>query len=486
MLRSLRENQKPVAAFVYVATMFMAILDTTIVNVALPSLSRDLHTDSSRVGLVPIAYLVSLTVFIPAAGWLGDWFGGRRALLGAIGVFTIGSTLCGISTSFGELVAFSALQGVGGAVMLPVGLAILFRVYPPAERTRISSTIAVFTGLAPALGPILGGVFTTYVSWRLVFFVNVPIGVAAFIVGAILLSGHTQPEANRLDVPGLALSSLGLGALMFGVTQGPIQGWVNAEVMASITAGLAMLIFLIIVELTVDDPLIDLRLLGNRLFAASASIYALASVSYIGGLYLLALFLQDGLGMSAIQTGLATFPSALGVMAGGQIVTRLLYWRIGPRRIIAGGMVLVAAMLAAMTQVSTDTSVWTVRLVMLGLGIGISFAFISAQAASMATITKSQTGRASAIYNAGKQLGSAVGIALLGTVLAAADPGSQSALSSATLTGFHAGFLAAAITGAITAVVAFAIRDSDARTTMISPRARQDGAAKNSGPSSAR
>src|ERR1700743_3483589 len=155
-------DQKIAVAVVYVAAMFMAIMDTTIVNVALPSLGRDLHAGADSVGLTSIAYLVSLTVFIPASGWLGDRFGGRRAMLGAVAVFTLASALCGLSTSLGELVGFRILQGLGGAVMTPVGLSMLFRIYPPAERVRISSVLAVFTALAPALGPVLGGLLTSY------------------------------------------------------------------------------------------------------------------------------------------------------------------------------------------------------------------------------------------------------------------------------------------------------------------------------------
>src|SRR6201995_3882602 len=206
-------NQRPVVAVVYVVAMFMAIMDTTIVNVALPTLGRDLHARADGVGLVSIAYLVSLTVFIPVSGWLGDRFGGRRALLGAVAVFTVASALCGLSTSLGELAGFRILQGLGGAVMTPVGLSMLFRSYPPAERGRIPSILAVFTALAPALGPVLGGLFTTYVSWRLGFFVNVAIGAAAFALGAALLAGHTQPRPGRLDRSGVVLSGLGLGSL---------------------------------------------------------------------------------------------------------------------------------------------------------------------------------------------------------------------------------------------------------------------------------
>jgi EmrB/QacA subfamily drug resistance transporter len=463
-----RQNQKLAVAVVYVAAMFMAIMDTTIVNVALPTLGRSFHARPGSVGLVSIAYLVSLTVFIPASGWLGDRIGGRRALLGAIGVFTVASALCGLSTSLGELVAFRVLQGAGGAVMTPVGLAMLFRVYPPAERVRVSSILAVFTALAPALGPVLGGLFTTYLSWRLVFFVNVPVGVAMAAFGAVALADHTPPHPGRLDVTGLVLSGLGLGATMYGISQGPVTGWGSAAVLATIAAGIVMLLAMVAVELRAANPLVDLRLFRNRLFSAATSLYGLGSVAYLGALFLASLFFQDALGLSAIQSGLTVFPSALGVMAGGQVVTRVLYWRFGPRRIVGAGLVAVAATMVCMAQVGTGTSLWLVRLIMLGLGLGVACVFIPAQAFSMATITSAQTGRASSIFNAGKQLGGAVGVALLTTVLAVAGPAGHAVGHAATsLAAYHDAFLAAAAVALLALAAALTIRDADAAATMV-------------------
>jgi EmrB/QacA subfamily drug resistance transporter len=472
-----RRDQKTVVAVVYVAAMFMAIMDTTIVNVALPTLGRDFRAGADSVGGVSIAYLVSLTVFIPVSGWLGDRIGGRRALLGALAVFTIGSALCGVSASLGELVAFRVLQGVGGAVMTPVGLAMLFRVYPPAERVRVASILALVTALAPALGPVLGGLFTTDLTWRWVFFVNVPIGAATFVYGGLLLTDHAQAHPGRLDWPGLALSSLGLGSAMYGVSEGPARGWSSAPVLAAIVIGTALLAAMAVVELRLASPLVNLRLFRrHRLFTAATALYALGSVSYLGVLYLAALFFQDALHLSALQSGLAVFPSALGVMAGGQLVTRLLYPKFGPRRITAAGLLVMAATMVLMAQVSTGTSLWLVRLIMFGLGLGVSFVFIPAQAASMATITRAHTGQAAPLFNAAKQLGGAVGVALLTSVLAAAGSAHQaSGHAAVNLTAFHAGFLAAAAVAAASMAVALCIRDADAAATMV-PRRPQDAA----------
>ncbi|MFF4768754.1 MDR family MFS transporter [Streptomyces sp. NPDC001255] len=462
-----RLDQKRAVAIVYVAAMFMAVMDTTVVNVALPALGRDFHTGSGSVGLVSISYLVSLAVFIPASGWLGDRLGGRRALLGAVGVFTLASALCGAATGFGELVAFRILQAIGGAVMTPVGLAMLFRVYPPAERVRISSVLALVTALAPALGPILGGVFTTYLSWRLVFLVNVPIGALTFVFGAAALADHVPSFPGRLDVGGLLLSGLGLGSVMYGLCEGPSQGWSAAPVLATIGSGALLLALLVTVELRADKPLVDLRLLGNRMFACATSLYGLGSLAYLGALFLATLFFQEALGLSAVQSGLTVFPSAIGVMVGGQIVTRALYWRLGPRRIVAAGLLVMAAALGSMAQADGRTSLWLVRLIMFALGFGVAFVFIPAQASSMATITAAQTGRASSIFNAGKQLGGAVGVALVSTVLAAVGPSQENAAhATVRLSGYHAAFLVAAATAVLALALAVTIHDADAASTM--------------------
>ena len=470
---NLRRDQKLVVAVVYVAAMFMAIMDSTIVNVALPTLGRDFRTPADGVDLVSVAFLVSLAVFIPVSGWLGDRLGGRRTLLGAIGVFTIASALCGLSASMTELVAFRVLQGAGGGLMTPVGLSMLFRVFPPAERVRAASILVVPTALAPASGPVLGGLFTTELSWRWVFFVNVPIGAAALAFGALLLADHAQPSPGRLDVPGFLLSGLGLGSFMYGVSEGPVKGWTSAPVLATMAIGAALLAAMVAVELRVPRPLIDLRLFSDRLFRATTGVFVLGSIAFLGALYLAALFLQDGLGLSALQSGLTIFPQALGVMAGSQVVTRLLYPALGPRRIMTGALLLVTATLLALAQVTAGTSLWLVRLIMLIFGVGMSGVFIPAQAASFATISRARTGRASSVFNAGKQLGGALGVALLTTVLAGIGPVRHVAGRVAVdLTAYHGSFLAAAVVTVIAAGVALTVPDADAAATMV-PRRRR-------------
>ena len=198
-------NQKIAVGAVFVSAMFMNIMDITIVNVALPTIGRDFHIAPTAVDGIVIAYLVSLAVFIPASGWLGDRFGGKRVLLSAIVVFTIGSVLCGLAQNLSELVLFRVIQGAGGGMLAPVGMAMLFRVFPPSERIRAASILTVGTTLAPAIGPVLGGLLVTDLSWRWVFFVNLPIGIAAVTFGALCLE-RSEPQARGVfDIPGFAL-----------------------------------------------------------------------------------------------------------------------------------------------------------------------------------------------------------------------------------------------------------------------------------------
>src|ERR1700724_2787509 len=232
-----RVSEKVAVSVVFVAAMFMSIMDVTIVNVALPTIGRDFSVTPTAIDSISIAFLVSLAVFIPASGWLGDRFGGKRVMLVAIVVFTVASALCGLATSLGELVAFRVLQGVGGGMLAPVGMAMLYRAFPPAERIRASAILTVPTTLAPALGPVLGGLLVTDLSWRWVFYVNVPIGVAAFGFGAIFLQQSAQARPGRFDLVGFLLSGVGLGLLMYGVSEGPNLGWRQAQVLAAIAAG---------------------------------------------------------------------------------------------------------------------------------------------------------------------------------------------------------------------------------------------------------
>jgi EmrB/QacA subfamily drug resistance transporter len=464
-------NQKVAVSVVYVAAMFMTIMDTTIVNVALPTIARDFHSSPASVAATVIAFLVSLAVFIPASSWLGDRLGARRVLLGAIVVFSVASALCGVAGSLGELVAFRVLQGVGGGLMTPVGLAMLFRVFPPAERVRASSILVVPTALAPALGPVIGGLFVTDLSWRWVFYVNVPIGAVAVIFGLVFLADQRPPTVARFDLPGFVVSGLGFGLLMYGVSEGPNIGWASARVLVGIVAGAVLLLAMVIIELRSSHPLLDLRLFGDRLFRSTALVMTLGSIAFLGVLYLLALFFQDALHLSALHAGLSIFPEALGVMTGAQLVTRFAYPALGPRRVMVVGLVVIAAVMCLLSAVDTGTNLWLVRVIVYFLGVGMSGVFLPSQAAAFATIPKVKTGDASTIFNAQRQLGGAIGVAVLTTVITALHPEHLvGGHNVANLHAYHAGFLVAAGIALLAGVAALTVHDEDAASTIVARR----------------
>lgn len=468
-----RLNPKVSVSIVFVLAMFMAIMDITIVNVALPRLASDFSVSLDHIDLVVVSFLVALAVTIPASGWLGDRFGMKRVLLAALLIFTGASALCGVSQSLTQLVIFRALQGVGGGMLTPVGMAMLFRTFPPAERVRASRILIVPTAFAPALGPVLGGLLVTDVSWRWVFYVNLPIGLAAFAFGSLFLHEHREPEPGRFDLGGFVLAGLGLPALMYAVSEGPSRGWGNPWIIGLGIAGVVLLALFARYELGHSQPMIDLRLVKNTLFRTTTIVLFVTTAGFLGTLYLVALFFQAGLGLSALGSGLSTFPEALGVMIGAQSASRL-HANFGPRRVMLTGLTCLAVMIGSLTLVGFDTNLWIVRAVMFGVGLSIAHVFVPSQAAAFATISPAATGRASTVFNTARQVGSAAGVAILTTVISAV--GVTHVVRGHTapnLAAFHWAFGAAALIALLAAGFAWRINDADAASTMKPKRAAQ-------------
>jgi EmrB/QacA subfamily drug resistance transporter len=473
-----RISQKLAVSVVYVAAMFMSVLDSSIVNVALPAIGRDFKVPPTSVAAISIAYLVSLAVFIPASGWLGDRFGGKRVLMTAIVIFTAASALCGLSANLGELVAFRVLQGAGGGMLAPVGMAMMFRAFGPQERVRASSIAAIPTAVAPALGPVIGGLLVTEVSWRWVFYVNLPIGVLAFVFGVLFVTNSVQNQPGKFDLPGFLLSGSGLGLLLYGVSEGPARGWSSAQVLATIAAGVVLLAAMVVVELRTAEPIVALRLLGNRLFRSSIGVVVAVSIAFLGTLFAITLYFQDGRGLTALNAGLSTLPVAVGVVVGVQIASRFVYWRVGPRRLLAVGLAGVAVSIGLLSLLGAGTSLWWARLLLFITGVGMGQVMVSGQAASFATISRAATGRASTLYNAARQLGGAIGVALLTTVIALIGPTHTIAGHvAANLTAYRITFLVAAAAALLGLPSALTIHDSDAAQTMVDPRTRKDAPA---------
>lgn len=465
-----RMNQKVAVGVVYVAAMFMSIMDVTIVNVALPTIGRDFGVPATSVAGVSIAFLVSLAVFIPASGWLGDRFGGKRVLLAAILIFTGASALCGLADSLSQLVFFRVLQGVGGGMLVPVGMAMLYRAFPPGERVRASAVLTVPTTVAPALGPVLGGLLVTSLSWRWVFYVNVPIGAAAFVFGLVFLVGGTEHRPGPFDLLGFVLAGGGLGLLMYGISEGPITGWEDGRNLAAIGVGTLVLVGMVLVELRQAHPLLDLRLFVNRLFRSCNGVVVLGFGGFLGALFVMTLYYQDGRGMTALAAGLSIFPEAIGVMLGAQLASRVIYPAVGPRRHIAGGLAGMALTLCLMAWAASGADLWWMRGLMFVLGLCMAQIMVPTQAAAFATVSPAATGRASTLFNAIRQLGGAMGVALFTTVIVAVGPVHEvGGRSVPDLVAYQVAFLVAAAVAVAGLPFALGIRDADAAAT-IQPR----------------
>lgn len=450
---------KVVVSAVFVASMFMNILDSTVVNVALPTLSRDFAVPVASVSAVVTAYLVTLAVAMPASGWLGDRFGARDVMLGSVGLFTAASALCGIATSLPELVVFRAMQGFGGGTLVPVGMAMMFRAFPPAERIRANRLLIVPTLMAPALGPVIGGLLVDGLSWRWIFYLNLPVGAAALAFGALFLPGGSQHPPGRFDLPGFMLAGSGFGLFMYALSTGASSGWASPRVLATGVPGIVLLIGFVLLELRAAEPMMALRIYADRLFRTTNLQLTFAGAGFVGTLFLVPLMLQDGLGFSAVHSGLSTFPEAIGGMCGVQVTSRL-YKRVGPRRLMIAGMTGTVLTVGAMALAGPGDAAWMIPALMFGTGCAFGFAMAPSQAAALAKVSPALTGQASTLLNTLRQAGGAAGVALLGTVLAASAPGPSD------LAGFRLAFAAAACLMTLGGVFAARVSDADAAATM--------------------
>ena len=459
-------SPKIVVCVVYVSALFMTILDSTVVNVALPSIAAQYGVAAEQAHAVVIGYLLSLAVFMPASGWFGDRFGPKAVFLTALGLFVAASALCGLSASLVQLVLFRVVQGAGGGLLVPVGLAMLLREFPPAERPRTSRILSIPTIVAPATGPVLGGLLTVSLSWRWVFYINVPLGALVFLFGLLFLHTRREQVGDRFDISGFLLAGAGLGAALYALSEGPDRGWLAPDVVGTGVGGLAMLVALVVVELRRSTPMLDLRLLSVRSFRTSSVVQFLSSGAFIGLLFLMPLFLQTVRGADPLTSGLTTFPEAIGVLCCVQVTSRI-YPIIGPRRLQLVGLTSLTLVTAAIGMLDLSASRWLVMGLMFAAGLSMGCVFMPTQTAAFATMPNASLGRGAALYNVLRQLGSAGGVALLSSVVAA--------VGHPLATGFRLAFYASAALALLSAIAALGTRDADAAPTL-RPQARVESA----------
>lgn len=418
MAQSKLHRQKLVVCLVYVIAMFMVSMDGTIVNVILPTISQEFSVIPSATSGINVGYLVSVAVFLPISGWLGDRFGTKKIFLLALGVFTVASLLCGFATSLEALTICRALQGAGGGLLTPVGMAILFRTFSQKERPKVSRTLVLPIAFAPAIGPVVGGFLAEQLSWRWAFYINIPFGISALLIGLLFLKEHKEPAAGRLDLVGFLLSAMGLSMLMYALSIGPSTGWGSPVIMYMGIIGFILVCLFVWWELHVKDPMLDLRLLSDRLFRSLGLISLLSQAALMGMLFIFPLMYQNAMNASALESGMATFPEALGLM----VASRMIPWtskKLNSKQMICLGLFGTALIFTTISLVGPTANPWFLRVLLFSVGICLGHAVIAVQSSIFTNVNSASMGRATTWLNVQNRVGSAVGVALLASVLGA-------------------------------------------------------------------
>jgi EmrB/QacA subfamily drug resistance transporter len=398
--------------------LFMIMLDNTIVNVALPSIQRALHTTPASLQWTIDAYVLTFAVLILLGGKLGDRFGRKRMFLVGLTIFTLASAACAQATTDTQLVAFRAIQGSGAALLNPLSLSIIVAAFPRKQLPTAIGIWAGVSGLGLSAGPLVGGFLVERVDWSAVFWVNVPIGAIAAAVTLWAVSESRDEQQRHLDVTGTALVTGGLFALVYGLIGTNSNGWTSPLTLGLLAAAAVLLAAFLEWERRARDPMVPLAFFLRRSFATSTVVIVLVGFAYIGVLYLIVLYFQNVQGYSPLEAGVRTLPLTLTQAVVAINAGRLNKW-LGPRIQMTTGMLLLASGLFGLAQLHVATPydrIWPFQM-LLGLGLGLAMPAVTATA--MAAVERHQAGIASGVINAGRQVGGALGIAVLGTVAAA-------------------------------------------------------------------
>jgi EmrB/QacA subfamily drug resistance transporter len=405
-------------ASVVIVGAIMSVLDTTIVNVALERLSVDLHTTIASIQWVSTAYLLALGAVIPLTGWMARRIGTKPLFVLSLVLFTGGSVLCGLAWSTGSLVGFRVLQGLGGGMLMPTGQMILARAAGPQRMGRVMSVVGVPIVLAPVIGPALGGLIVDDLSWRWIFFVNVPIGAVAVLLALRLLPPVVREDAGPIDWLGFALLGTGMPALTYGLAEvGNGASITEPRVVAALLGGALLAGLFARHALRARKPLLDVRLFSNPAFSASALTTFVLGAALFGAMILLPLYYQTVRGESAVVTGLLLAPQGFGVGLAMPLAGRLTD-RVGGGIVSVAGLLLTIAGTVPFVFVGDTTSYWGISAALLVRGFGVGIAIMPAMSAAFAVLRPEQVTDASPQLNVLQRVGGSIGTAVFAVVLA--------------------------------------------------------------------
>ena len=400
---------------------FMEVLDTSVANVALPHIAGNLAASTDESTWVLTSYLVSNAIVLPATAWLGGLFGRKRFFLACIVVFTLASALAGAAPSLGALIVARILQGAGGGALQPISQAILFESFPPEQRGSAMAVFGVGVVAAPILGPTLGGWITDNFTWRWIFYINLPVGAAAVLMVRTFIEDPPyvrQRAPRRIDWAGLGLLALWLGAFQIMLDRGQQEDWFDSTLIRILAVLTVIgLVAFVVREWTTRDPIVDLRVLRDRNFAAGVALITVVGFVLYATVALLPLFLQTLLNYPALQSGYATSPRGLGAIVGMLVAGRLV-GRVDTRWLIATGFVLLALSVHLLGNLTLDVTIASVAWPQVLSGLALGFIFVPLSTTSLGTLPKQEIGNATGIYNLMRNVGGSLGISVVTTLLA--------------------------------------------------------------------
>lgn len=404
-----------IAMGVFLIGSYMVILDVTIVNVALPQIAIDLGSESG-IEWVITAYLIAIGIAQPATAWAADHFGRKPVFTISLFLFALGSFLSALSPDLNYLIAFRILQGAGGGAMMPVGLAMIYELFPPERRGTALGIWALSAMAAPAVGPTLGGYIVTAADWRWLFFVNVPIGVVGFIAAVILLRDFGFRERRPFDLLGFALAGGGLVSLLLGFSESNEWGWGSPQVVGLLVIGTALLVTFVFHALRIQHPLIDVRMFGVPTFSLTIVLIWVISLMLYSRLVFIPLQLETLRDMSAFKVGLILTPSAIAAMIASPLAGRLTD-KIGPRYPIIVGMISGAVGAWFLGHLALDTSIYVISAIVALQGFGIGLAMTPNTVAAMASVRDRFAAQAATVRSLNMQVAASFGVAILSTIV---------------------------------------------------------------------
>jgi EmrB/QacA subfamily drug resistance transporter len=453
-------TSKRLLPWLVAVAFFMESLDTTILNTAVPAISQALRVSLLSLKAVLASYTLSLAIFIPISGWMADRFGTRRIFASAIGLFTLGSLLCGISTNIQLLVICRVLQGLGGAMMVPVGRLTLVRAFAKSELVRIMSFVAIPALIGPMLGPIAGGLIVRYLHWRYIFFLNIPIGIVGLILVYLHLPDYKEESSRPLDVVGLILFGSGIALLSYVLEIFGEHLMSLREIIGLLTISIALIVGYGLHGFQTKFPLLNLSLFRIRTFRAAVSGSFFTRLGIGGVPFLLPLLYQVGLGYTPVQSGLLIMPQAIASMSMKLIMQRLLT-RLGYRGVLISNTLIIGSLLLLFATIGQRTPVWAIVLLAFFYGGFTSLQYTSMNTLVYADISDGQASDASSIASTMQQMSMSFGVAIAGLATAFFVPDTLRSNRPMFIRGIHDAFIALGVFTALSTIIFRTLKSGD-------------------------